>query len=99
MTLRTGRLISIGIVATGVVALRKANFSPRTDDAEVFANFIGIARQVDGPMTTLYVRDNQFVRKGDLLVEIDERPYRMHSSARNRREMPLRARSATSAGL
>jgi multidrug efflux system membrane fusion protein len=41
----------------------------------VFANFIGIAPQVDGPIVRLNVRDNQFVRKGDLLFEIDERPY------------------------
>jgi multidrug efflux system membrane fusion protein len=76
---RSGRLISLGVitytVVIGGVALHKANSSPRTDDAEVFANFIGIAPQVDGPITRLYVKDNQFVKKGDLLLEIDERPY------------------------
>src|SRR5882724_4542320 len=75
-----GRLISIGIVlgavALGLVALYSSNYSPRTDDAEVFANFIGIAPQVEGPITRLNVRDNQFVKKGELLFEIDDRPYR-----------------------
>ncbi len=49
---------------------------PRTDDAEILANFIGIAPQVEGPLVRLNVHDNQFVRKGDLLFEIDDRPYR-----------------------
>jgi len=76
---RSGRMISFAViaytVAIGAVALHRANFSPRTDDAEVFANFIGIASQVDGPIVRLYVKDNQFVKKGDLLLEIDPRPY------------------------
>src|SRR5882724_8872097 len=74
-----GRLISIGIVlgavALGLVALYSSNYSPRTDDAEVFANFIGIAPQVEGPITRLNVHDNQFVKQGELLFEIDEQPY------------------------
>jgi len=69
--------VAIAVAATllGLLALYHANHYPRTDDAEVFANFIGIAPQVDGPIVRLNVRDNQFVRKGDLLFEIDERPY------------------------
>ncbi len=50
-------------------------YYPRTDDAEVFANFIGIAPQVDGPITTLAVQDNAFIKQGGLLFEIDPRPY------------------------
>jgi multidrug efflux system membrane fusion protein len=73
------RWVSFGAVlaalALGLVVLYHSNHSPRTDDAEVFANFIGIAPQVDGPIMRLNVRDNQFVKKGDLLFEIDERPY------------------------
>jgi len=71
--------VSIGIVAAaalmGLVVLYHVNHYPRTDDAEIFANFIGIAPQVEGPITHLHVRDNQFVQKGQLLYEIDERPY------------------------
>src|SRR5271154_2064570 len=67
--------IAVAAALLGLLALCRANHYPRTDDAEVFANFIGIAPQVDGPIVRLSVRDNQFVRKGDLLFEIDERPY------------------------
>lgn len=74
-----GRCISIAIANTalvlGMIVLYRSNYYPRTDDAEVFANFIGIAPQVDGPLLRLNVRDNQFVKKGELLYEIDQRPY------------------------
>src|SRR5215467_504967 len=76
---RLGRLISLGIVISaiilGLVVLYRTNYYPRTDDAQVFANFIGIAPQVEGPLAQLNVRDNQFVKRGELLFEIDERPY------------------------
>src|SRR6267378_557722 len=67
--------IAVAAALLGLQALYRANHYPRTDDAEVFANFIGIAPQVDGPIVRLNVNDNQFVKKGELLFEIDERPY------------------------
>src|SRR6201981_980010 len=74
-----GRGLSIVFVATavvlGLVVFDHANRYPRTEDAEVFANFIGTAPQVEGPLIRLNVHDNQFVKKGGLLYEIDERPY------------------------
>jgi multidrug efflux system membrane fusion protein len=74
-----GRIVSICIVAaaliTGLLVVAQTNQYPRTDDAEVFANFIGIAPQVDGPITQLAVQDNQFVPQGNLLFQIDARPY------------------------
>ena len=74
-----GRALSIVFVATavilGLVVFYHANQYPRTEDAEVFANFIGMAPQVEGPLIRLNVHDNEFVKKGELLYEIDERPY------------------------
>src|SRR6201993_3614341 len=67
--------VALTAVVLGLAVLYRANHHPRTDDAEVFANFIGIAPQVEGPIIHLNVHDNQFVKKGDLLFEIDERPY------------------------
>ena len=76
---RRGRIVSWGIVAAALIAgllvVSETTRYPRTDDAEVFANFIGIAPQVDGPITTLAVQDNAFVKQGGLLFEIDPRPY------------------------
>lgn len=74
-----GLIISIVIVVcaavTGLLVLRQSSVDPRTDDAEVFANFIGIAPVVNGPITHLYVADNQLVKAGEPLLDIDSRPY------------------------
>ncbi|HZD50781.1 MAG TPA: HlyD family efflux transporter periplasmic adaptor subunit [Silvibacterium sp.] len=76
---RLGRIVSYSIIAaaaiTGLICVRETTLYPRTDDAEVFANFIGIAPQVEGPITQLAVQDNAFVPEGKLLFEIDPRPY------------------------
>lgn len=76
---RTGRIVSIAIIAAaaiaGALAIHETDLHPRTDDAEVFANFIGIAPQVEGPITQLAVQDNQFIKQGQLLFKIDSRPY------------------------
>jgi len=69
-------LIVTGAIVLGLVVVYHADLHPRTDDSEILANFIGIAPQVEGPVARLNVRDNQFVKKGDLLFEIDDRPYR-----------------------
>src|SRR3984957_5064746 len=75
-TIRNLRIVIVsGAVVLGLVALIEMNRQPRTDDAEVTANFIGIAPQVEGPIMRLNVHDNQFVKQGEPLFEIDERPY------------------------
>ena len=68
--------IITGALVLGLIVLYHVHRYPRTDDCEIFANFIGIAPQVEGPILHLNVHDNQFVKKGDLLYEIDDRPYR-----------------------
>ena len=48
---------------------------PWTRDAQVRANVVGIACRVSGPITNIPIRDNQTVKKGDLLFEIDPSTY------------------------
>jgi multidrug resistance efflux pump len=75
-----GRLLGVAIVlATVVTAIwvyRAVYLHPRTDDAYVRANFIGIAPHVSGPIVELPIVDNQRVAAGDLLFVVDPRPYR-----------------------
>lgn len=52
-----------------------AFYNTWTDDVYVSAHVINMAPQVDGPLVKLYIRENQPVKKGDKLVEIDPRPY------------------------
>jgi membrane fusion protein, multidrug efflux system len=71
-TAATVLLAIVGLIAVYLVSIRR----PQTDDAEVFANYIGIAPVVEGPILHLNVADNQRVKQGDLLFEIDDRPYK-----------------------
>jgi len=50
---------------------------PRTDDAAARANVVGIAPRVSGQILTLNVQDNQAVKEGDVLFEIDPEDYRL----------------------
>src|SRR6185295_19985279 len=68
-------VIMIAAAVLGLIVLFKTVHHPRTDDAAVLANYIGIAPQVEGPLVRLPVHDNQFAKKGELLFEIDDRPY------------------------
>ncbi|HEX3523238.1 MAG TPA: HlyD family secretion protein [Stellaceae bacterium] len=74
-----GRLIGLAIIVVGVaaavMAARTSTENPRTDDAYVSANVIGIAPHVQGPLVQLNVVDNQPVEANDLLFVIDPRPY------------------------
>ena len=70
-----GFLIVGGAVAAGLTVWREAGINPQTDDAEVFANLIGIAPEVSGRIVKVDAADNQFVHKGDVLLEIDPIPY------------------------
>jgi multidrug efflux system membrane fusion protein len=76
---RIGRWIRLivvwGAALTLFAAVLVTDLHPRTDDASVRANFIEITAEVSGKLTSLPVRDNVFVKKGDLLFEIDPRPY------------------------
>ena len=45
--------------------------NPWTRDGQVRANIVGIAPRVSGPIIRVAVHDNQQVKKGDLLFEID----------------------------
>jgi membrane fusion protein, multidrug efflux system len=46
-----------------------------TDDAFIEAHIIQISPKVTGHIAKVYVTDNQHVKKGDLLAEIDSRDY------------------------
>src|SRR5580704_3283419 len=76
---RLGRRIFFGVMAATVVALLlvllDTDLHPRTDDASVRANFIEIAPEVSGRLVELPVKDNAFVKQGDLLFVIDPRDY------------------------
>src|SRR5215831_534934 len=74
-----GRLLSIVVIAAAVVlsfwVWKLKERHPRTDDAVARANVVGIAPRVHGQIIALPIVDNQAVKEGDLLFEIDPEDY------------------------
>lgn len=58
-------------VCAGVSLYSNYIQNPWTRDGQVRANIVGIAPRVSGPIIRIPIRDNQQVKKGDLLFEID----------------------------
>ena len=102
-----GRVVGIAIVVSALVVSaltwRLTDVHPRTDDAAVRANVVGIAPHVSGPIVELHVVDNQRVKAGDLLFVVDPRPYEARLSrmraelALTRKEVEALERSVSSA--
>ncbi len=67
-------VVVLGAVAGGVYWFLHRN-QIGTDDAYTEGRAVLVAPQVSGHVVTLAINDNQFVHKGDLLVQIDTRPY------------------------
>ena len=76
-----GKIISVIIVVAAVVLAlwvwEIIEKHPRTDDATVRANVIGIVPRVRGLIVKLHVQDNQAVKEGDVLFEIDPDDYEL----------------------
>lgn len=70
----TGLVILIAVVAV-MLKYRAYIANPWTRDGQVRAQVIQIATRVSGPIVNLPIHDNQFVKAGDLLFEIDPRTY------------------------
>lgn len=76
-----GVLVSLlalaGVIVTVVLASRRIDQRPRTDDAYLQADLIHLAPDVSGRIVELNVRDNQKVQRGQVLLRIDDEPYRL----------------------
>jgi hypothetical protein len=72
--LLTGIMVVIAVL---VVAIKYWNYitNPWTRNGQVRAQVIQITPRVSGPLIRLPVGDNQFVKAGDLLFEIDPRTF------------------------
>ena len=74
-----GWILSLAVYAAAVYlsleVYRNIRVNPRTEDAQVRANVIGVSPQVGGSITAIHVKDNQQVHRGDPLFELDARPY------------------------
>ncbi|MEM8954655.1 MAG: HlyD family secretion protein [Verrucomicrobiota bacterium] len=67
-------IVCILVVVVVYVALLD-RFTPMTTESYVQAFVTQVAPQVSGNVTAVHVHENQLVQKGDLLFELDARPY------------------------
>jgi len=72
----TGTLIVLAVVVTTLLYYRSVN-RPWTRDGQVRAKIIEIASQVNGQVIKIAVIDNQWVKKGSLLFQIDPKDYEL----------------------
>jgi membrane fusion protein, multidrug efflux system len=73
-------LIIIAIVVVALIALAvwwHSTFSEDTDDAQVNGHLIQVSARVTGQVLKVDVEENQFVKAGDTIVELDPRDYQV----------------------
>ena len=70
-----GILIAVIILASAWYFLSRG--TEETDDAQVDGHLVPIASRIDGTIKVVSVDDNQIVRAGDTLVELDPRDYKV----------------------
>lgn len=70
-------LVVAAAIVLGGFAWAHYTQAPWTRDARVRADVVTLAAEVSGPIVALSVQDNQFVRKGDLLLQIDPARYEL----------------------
>lgn len=70
-------IAAIVLILIGFYAAIMSTHYQSTDDAFVEGRIISVAPRVSGPVTSLLVDDNQPVKKGDLLLEIDQNDYKV----------------------
>jgi multidrug resistance efflux pump len=68
---------AVVLLAVAVVAYKYWDYvvNPWTRDGQVRAQVIQITPRVSAPIIDLPIKDNQFVKKGDILFEIDPRTF------------------------
>jgi membrane fusion protein, multidrug efflux system len=67
----------VGVVLTGVLVTRRTNERPSTYDATIQAYVVNMAPEVSGRIVELNVLDNQQVKEGQVLFQIDPKPYQL----------------------
>ncbi len=72
-----GLVLLVVFLIWGMPAIRTSLSTTSTDDAYVNGHLTFVAPRVAGQVAKVLVEDNNRVRKGDLIVELDKEPYRV----------------------
>jgi membrane fusion protein (multidrug efflux system) len=74
---KTKIIIALALAALigGFAFYHYSGLTRSTENAYINADVVNVAAQVSGRVTAVYVKDNQHVRKGDALFDIDPEPF------------------------
>ncbi len=72
-----GLLAAVGMCIVAVPWVREMMNTISTDDAYVNGNVTYVAPRISGQVANVFVDENNIVRKGDLLIELDSEPYQV----------------------
>ena len=74
---RRGLLIAaiVVVVLVAVGIWWRSTYSEDTDDAQVNGHLIQISARINGHVAKVYVEENQFVKRGDPILELDPSDY------------------------
>jgi membrane fusion protein (multidrug efflux system) len=70
-------LAAIAVVGVAIYLYITSGWSQSTDDAYAQAATVSISANVSGRVTEIDVRDNQTVRRGEVLYKLDDAPFRI----------------------
>jgi membrane fusion protein (multidrug efflux system) len=70
-------LLVVGVATGGAGYWRFASVRESTDDAPIDGHLHAVSARVGGTVTKVLVRDNQYVKAGTVLVEINPRDYQL----------------------
>jgi membrane fusion protein (multidrug efflux system) len=73
-------IISVAVVWSGLKMFITSKTHIETDNAFIEARIVPVSSKVSGTVTRVLVKDNQFVKQGELLLEIDQRDYQVQVS-------------------
>jgi membrane fusion protein (multidrug efflux system) len=81
---RRGRGALIGVLIVGIILAvggflfwQYSQTYESTDDAEVDGHLVGVSTRIQGTVTAVYAEENQSVKAGQVLVDIDPRDYQV----------------------
>jgi membrane fusion protein, multidrug efflux system len=89
-------LSAVVLIVASVLLWRYLSSYESTDDAQVDVHLYPVSARISGYVVKVNVNDNQWVEKGDVLVEIDPRDYEV---AVNRAQADLANAEATARSL
>ncbi|HEY3807404.1 MAG TPA: HlyD family secretion protein [Kofleriaceae bacterium] len=73
-------LIGAAVVIAGIIYITRLG-KEKTDDAQVEAHVANVSARIAGQVKRVLIEDNQPVKKGDVLVELDDRDQQVRVAA------------------